>query len=157
MSSEESKPRSVMSRSKETGKVVSGGRSIKYRRVTSWPPGHRSGWPTTAEASTSPEQPAKRQKRKRVPPTGLPPDPDTEEDPSNVSYKAVYKARMREVYGTDSEMEAELAGVRLQSSRSASDGKNCALGLATTGYELGSETHGGSPSEKGEERRNWPS
>lgn len=104
MSSEESKPRSVMSRSKESGKVVSGGRSLKYRRVTSWPPGHHSGWPTTAEASASPDQPSKRQKRKRVPPTGLPPDPDFGEDQSNVSYKAVYEAKMRQVYGSDSDI-----------------------------------------------------
>ncbi|KAI4142237.1 MAG: hypothetical protein LQ341_003269 [Variospora aurantia] len=109
MSSEESKPRSVMSRSKESGRVVSGGRSLKYRRVTSWPPGHHSGWPTTAEASPSPEQPTKRQKRKRVPPTGLPPDPDTEKDPSNISYKAVYEAKMQEIYGSDSDIEDELA------------------------------------------------
>ncbi|KAL8968210.1 MAG: hypothetical protein Q9197_004999, partial [Variospora fuerteventurae] len=121
MSSEESKPRSVMSRSKESGRVVSGGRSLKYRRVTSWPPGHHSGWPTTAEASPSPEQPTKRQKRKRVPPTGLPPDPDTEKDPSNISYKAVYEAKMQEIYGSDSDIEDELAKVHLQSHRSTSD------------------------------------
>ncbi|KAI4286233.1 MAG: hypothetical protein L6R35_004455 [Caloplaca aegaea] len=113
MSSEESKPRSVMSRSKESGRVVSGGRSLKYRRVTSWPPGHHSGWPTTAEASPSPEQPTKRQKRKRVPPTGLPPDPDTEKDPSNISYKAVYEAKMQEIYGSDSDIEDELAKVTI--------------------------------------------
>lgn len=133
MSSEESKPRSVMSRSKESGKVVSGGRSLKYRRVTSWPPGHHSGWPTTAEASPSPEQPSKRQKRKRVPPTGLPPDPDFGEDPSNVSYKAVYEAKMREVYGSDSDIEDELAGINLQSQRTASEGMDCTLDLATIG------------------------
>ncbi|KAL8647967.1 MAG: hypothetical protein Q9210_005246, partial [Variospora velana] len=111
MSSEESKPRSVMSRSKESGKVVSGGRSLKYRRVTSWPPGHHSGWPTTAEASPSPEQPTKRQKRKRIPPTGLPPDPDTEKNPSNISYKAVYEAKMQEIYGSESDIGDELAKV----------------------------------------------
>ncbi|KAL9017068.1 MAG: hypothetical protein Q9185_005578 [Variospora sp. 1 TL-2023] len=127
MSSEESKPRSVMSRSKESGRVVSGGRSLKYRRVTSWPPGHHSGWPTTAEASPSPEQPTKRQKRKRVTPTGLPPDPDTEKDPSNFSYKAVYEAKMQEIYGSDSDIEDELAKVDLQSHRSTSDSTNCTL------------------------------
>lgn len=127
MSSEESKPRSVMSRSKESGRVVSGGRSLKYRRVTSWPPGHHSGWPTTAEASPSPEQPTKRQKRKRVPPTGLPPDPDTEKDPSNISYKAVYEAKMQEIYGSDSDIEDELAKVDLQSHRSTSDSTSCTL------------------------------
>ncbi|KAL8934614.1 MAG: hypothetical protein Q9216_005815 [Gyalolechia sp. 2 TL-2023] len=118
MSSEESKPRSVMSRSKDSGRVVSGGRSIKYRRVTSWPPGHHSGWPASAEASSSPEQPAKRQKRKRVVPSGLPPDPEAEEDPSNVSYKAVYETKMREVYGADPEIEEEIAGMALRSQRS---------------------------------------
>ncbi|KAL8995834.1 MAG: hypothetical protein Q9188_006716 [Gyalolechia gomerana] len=118
MSSEESKPRSVMSRSKDSGRVVSGGRSIKYRRVTSWPPGHHSGWPVTAEASSSPEQPAKRQKRKRVVPSGLPPDPDAEEGPSNVSYKAVYEAKMREVYGVGPDIEEEIADMALRSQRS---------------------------------------
>ncbi|KAI4114712.1 MAG: hypothetical protein LQ345_004553 [Seirophora villosa] len=127
MSSEESKPRSVMSRSKDSGKVVSGGRSIKYRRVTSWPPGHHSGWPTIAEASPSPEQPAKRQKRKRVPPTGLHPDPESEKNPSNISYKAVYEAKMQEIYGSDSDIEEELARISLQSHRCASDSTNCTL------------------------------
>ncbi|KAL9027212.1 MAG: hypothetical protein Q9196_004237 [Gyalolechia fulgens] len=118
MSSEESKPRSLMSRSKDSGRVASGGRSIKYRRVTSWPPGHHSAWPVTVEASPSPEQPAKRQKRKRVVPSGLPPDPDAEEDPSNVSYKAVYETKMKEVYGVDPAIEDEIAGMALRSQRS---------------------------------------
>lgn len=118
MSSEESKPRSVMSRSKESGRVVSGGRSIKYRRVTSWPPGHHSGWPAAAETSSSPEQPAKRQKRKRVVPTGLTPAPDAEGDQSNVSYKAVYEAKMREIYGINRDIEEEIAGMALRSQRS---------------------------------------
>ncbi|KAL8827039.1 MAG: hypothetical protein Q9170_007172 [Blastenia crenularia] len=130
MSSEENKPRSVMSRSKDSGRVVSGGRSIKHRRVTSWPPGHHSGWPGAPEAAPSPEQPAKRQKRKRVIPTGLPPDLDAEEYPSNVSYKAAYKATMREVYGTEPDIEPdieeEIAGMDLRSQRSTSGSMNCA-------------------------------
>lgn len=103
-----------MSRSKDSGKVVSGGRSIRYRRATSWPLGHHSGWPATADASSSPEQPAKRQKRKRTVPTGLAPDLEFEE-PSNVSYKAVYEVKMREVYGSGPEIEDEIAGIKLQS------------------------------------------
>ncbi|KAL8737218.1 MAG: hypothetical protein Q9181_001902 [Wetmoreana brouardii] len=80
MSSEESKPRSVMSRGKDNDKVVSGGRPIKYHRVSSWPPGHHSTWPPNAEASPPSEQPAKRQKRMRVTPTGLHPDSDSDND-----------------------------------------------------------------------------
>ncbi|KAL8716879.1 MAG: hypothetical protein Q9225_005826 [Loekoesia sp. 1 TL-2023] len=110
-----------MSRSKDSGKVVSGGRSIRYRRATSWPLGHHSGWPATAEASSSPEQPAKRPKRKRTVPTGLPPDLESEEEPSNVSYKAVYEVKMRQVYGSGPEIEDEIAGIKLQSRCSASE------------------------------------
>ena len=127
MSSEENKPRSVMSRSKDSGKVVSGGRSIKYRRVTSWPPGHHSGWPAAAaEASSSPEQPTKRQKRKRAVPTGLPPNLESVEDPSNVSYKAVYEAKMREIYGSGPQIEDGIAGIELWSQRSGSGSTDCA-------------------------------
>ncbi|KAL9602493.1 MAG: hypothetical protein Q9219_001787 [cf. Caloplaca sp. 3 TL-2023] len=129
MSSEESKPRSVMSRSKDSGRVVSGGRSIKYRRVTSWAPGmpgHHSGWPGPPETSSSPEQAAKRQKRKRVIPTGLPPHLEFEGDPSNASYKAVYEAKMREVYGSRPGIEDEIARIELRSQSSACGGMHCA-------------------------------
>ncbi|KAL9032544.1 MAG: hypothetical protein Q9214_007923, partial [Letrouitia sp. 1 TL-2023] len=69
MSSEEGKPKSVMSRNNNDSKVVSGGRVVKHRRVSPWPTGHRSTWPTHPDASLSPNsQPTnKRQKRKRVP------------------------------------------------------------------------------------------
>ncbi|KAL8776205.1 MAG: hypothetical protein Q9213_008355 [Squamulea squamosa] len=116
MSSEESKPRSVMSRSKETNKVVSGGRSIKYHRLPAWPAGHHSTWPGHADTSPSPEQPAKRQKRNRVPPTGLPPsDPDSEGQDSNDSYKAVFETKMREVYGSKRSIADEIASIELRS------------------------------------------
>ncbi|KAL9594633.1 MAG: hypothetical protein Q9179_005306 [Wetmoreana sp. 5 TL-2023] len=98
MSSEESKPRSVMSRGKDNDKVVSGGRPIKYHRVSSWPPGHHSTWPPNAEASPPPEQPTKRQKRMRVTPTGLHPDSDSDSQSSNDSYKAAYEEKMRQVH-----------------------------------------------------------
>ncbi|KAL8681602.1 MAG: hypothetical protein Q9186_002271 [Xanthomendoza sp. 1 TL-2023] len=119
MSSEESKPRSVMSRSKENNKVVSGGRSIKYHRVPTWPVGHHSTWPGHADTSPSPEQPAKRQKRNRVPPTGVPPsDCDCEEQDSNHSYKVVYKKRMREVYASEPAIAEQIARIRLRSQSS---------------------------------------
>ncbi|KAL8904636.1 MAG: hypothetical protein Q9171_006982 [Xanthocarpia ochracea] len=124
MSSEESKPRSVMSRSKESNKVVSGGRSIKYHRGPTWPAGHHSAWPGHADGSPSPEQPAKRQKRNRVPPTGLPPSSDCISDGQdpNDSYKVVYKTKMREIYGPKASIAEEIAGIDLQSrSSGASD------------------------------------
>ena len=71
MSSEDSKPKSLMSRNKGDCKIVTGGRSIKHHRVSNWA-GH-SYWPANpVEAldpgSSSPEQPAsKKQKTKRVP------------------------------------------------------------------------------------------
>ncbi|KAL8910529.1 MAG: hypothetical protein Q9172_007830, partial [Xanthocarpia lactea] len=126
MSSEESKPRSVMSRSKESNKVVSGGRSIKYHRVPTWPAGHHSTWPGHVDGSPSPEQPAKRQKRNRVPPTGLPPSSDCISDGQdpNGSYKVVYKTKMREIYGSKASIAEEIAGIDLQSrSSGASDGR----------------------------------
>ncbi|KAL8811102.1 MAG: hypothetical protein Q9223_002346 [Gallowayella weberi] len=119
MSSEESKPRSVMSRSKETNQVVSGGRSIKYHRGPTWPVGHHSTWPGHVDPSPSPEQPAKRQKRHRVPPTGVPPsDSDSEEQDSNHSYKVVYKQRMREAYGSQSGIAERIARIKLRSQSS---------------------------------------
>ncbi|CAO1601211.1 hypothetical protein XANCAGTX0491_004878 [Xanthoria calcicola] len=124
MSSEESKPRSVMSRSKESNKVVSGGRSIKYHRVPTWPAGHHSTWPGNTEVSPSPEKPAKRQKRTRGPPTGLPPsfDCNCEGQDPNESYKVAFKSKMREVYGSRTSIADEIAGMVLRSrSSGASD------------------------------------
>lgn len=102
MSSEEHKPRSVMSRSPEAGKITTGARSIKHHRVATWPPGHHSIWPPGADPpSPSPEQPAKRQKKTRAaaaPSPGLPPsDPAFDCGVSNDSYKAAYEDKMREV------------------------------------------------------------
>lgn len=117
MSSEESKPRSVMSRNKETNKVVSGGRSIKYHRVPTWPAGHHSTWPGNADASSSPEQPAKRQKRSRNLPAGLPLSFDCnfdDQDPDE-SYKVVYRTKMREVYGSKAVIADEIADMELRS------------------------------------------
>ncbi|KAL8798068.1 MAG: hypothetical protein Q9182_006979 [Xanthomendoza sp. 2 TL-2023] len=119
MSSEESKPRSVMSRSKENNRVVSGGRSIKYHRGHTWPVGHHSTWPGHVDPSPSPEQPAKRQKRHRVPPTGVPPsESDSEEQDSNHCYKVVYKQRMREVYGPKTGIAEHIARIKLRSQSS---------------------------------------
>ncbi|KAL8949466.1 MAG: hypothetical protein Q9222_004432 [Ikaeria aurantiellina] len=115
MSSEESKPRSVMSRTKENARVVSGGRSIKYHRGPTWPMSHHTAWPPNGEAS-NPEQPAKRQKRTRVPPTGLPPpDPESHGQSSNGSYKVVYESKMVEIYGSEPVIAQDIAGIRLQS------------------------------------------
>ncbi|KAL8714375.1 MAG: hypothetical protein Q9220_001708 [cf. Caloplaca sp. 1 TL-2023] len=114
MSSEESKPRSVMSRTKENARVVSGGRSIKYHRGSTWPISHHTTWPPNGEAS-SPEQPAKRQKRTRVPPTGLPPpDPQSKDQSSNGSYKVAYESKMEEIYGSEPVIAQDIAGIRLQ-------------------------------------------
>ncbi|KAL8731160.1 MAG: hypothetical protein Q9166_003567 [cf. Caloplaca sp. 2 TL-2023] len=120
MSSEESKPRSIMSRSKEHDRAVSGGRSIKYHRVPTWPGGHHSTWPGHTDTSPSPEQPAKRQKRIRVPPIGLRPssDSDDESQDSNDTYKVAYKKKMREVYGPSPGITDDIAGIRLQSQNS---------------------------------------
>ncbi|KAL8850371.1 MAG: hypothetical protein Q9221_004691 [Calogaya cf. arnoldii] len=124
MSSEESKPRSVMSRSKESNRVVSGGRSIKYHRVPTWPAGHHSTWPGNTEILPSPEQPAKRQKRTRGAPSGLPPSFDCNSDGQepNESYKVVYKTKMREVYGFKASIADEVAGIELRSWSSATSG-----------------------------------
>ncbi|KAL8666636.1 MAG: hypothetical protein Q9168_007427 [Polycauliona sp. 1 TL-2023] len=119
MSSEESKPRSVMSRSKEHNKVTSGGRAIKYHRVPTWPSSHHSTWPGNPDiASSSPEQPAKRQKRTRGTPTGLPPsssDTTSDDEDPNASYKVVYETKMREVYGPKASIADEIAGIKLRS------------------------------------------
>ena len=102
MSSEETKPRSVMSRSKDTDKVVSGGRPMRYHRVTSWTSNHHSIWPPKAEGTLlSSDQPAsKRQKRMRVPPTGtnLVDCVGGEETIANVNdgYKVAFEKKMRE-------------------------------------------------------------
>ncbi|KAL8994638.1 MAG: hypothetical protein Q9169_005439 [Polycauliona sp. 2 TL-2023] len=133
MSSEESKPRSVMSRSKESNKVVSGGRAIRYHRVPTWPSSHHSTWPGNPETSPSPEQPAKRQKRTRGPPTtGLPPSSlDTSSDghDPNESYKVAYKAKMREVYGSKTNIADEIAGIRLRSRSSGASASDTGLGV----------------------------
>lgn len=70
MSSDDNKPKSLMSRGKGDYKIVTGGRSIKHHRVSNWS-GH-SYWPANPvgalDPGSSPEQPAaKRQKVKRVP------------------------------------------------------------------------------------------
>ncbi len=70
MSSDDKKPKSLMSRGKGDYKIVTGGRSIKHHRVSNWS-GH-SYWPANPvealDPGSSPEQPAaKRQKVKRVP------------------------------------------------------------------------------------------
>ncbi|KAL8686374.1 MAG: hypothetical protein Q9218_007151 [Villophora microphyllina] len=118
MSSEEHKPRSVMSRGPESGKITTGARSIKYHRVASWPPGHHSTWPPNADPpSPSTEQPAKRQKRMRVVPTsGLPPsDHDSDGPFSNDDYKAAYEDKMREVHETKQALADKMARLRAQS------------------------------------------
>ncbi|KAL8996751.1 MAG: hypothetical protein Q9169_003822 [Polycauliona sp. 2 TL-2023] len=132
MSSEESKPRSVMSRSKESNKVVSGGRAIRYHRVPTWPSAHHSTWPGNPDASPSPEQPAKRQKRTRgPPPPGLPPsllDTSSDGHDPNESYKVAYKAKMREVYGSKASIADEIAGIRLRSRSSGASASDMGLG-----------------------------
>ncbi|KAI4094386.1 MAG: hypothetical protein L6R37_007259 [Teloschistes peruensis] len=113
MSSEEHKPRSVMSRSPEAGKITTGARSIKHHRVATWPPGHHSLWPPDADPpSPSAEQPAKRQKKTRavVPSTGLPPsDPAFECPVSNGCYKAAYEDKMREVHRSKQALAERMA------------------------------------------------
>lgn len=120
MSSEETKPRSVMSRGKDNDKVVSGGRPIKYHRVTSWAGSQPSVWPPNADVASSPEQPAKRQKRMRVAPSGLPPDPDSDSQSSNDSYKAAYEAKMQEHDEFKKTLAEKMATVALQSKSSGS-------------------------------------
>ena len=132
MSSEESKPRSVMSRNKETNRVVSGGRSIKYHRVPTWPAGHHSTWPGNAEASSSPEQPAKRRRTQSEPSRRLPPSFTSsfdDQDPDE-SYKVVYKTKMRKVYGSKANIADEIAGMELRSRSSAASIKGQVIELA---------------------------
>ena len=68
MASDDKEPRSTMSRSKGHGQVVTGGRSIKYRR---WPTSHKETWPVNPESEAKTENepsPAnKRRKTLRVP------------------------------------------------------------------------------------------
>ena len=97
MSSEESKPRSLMSRNKGDSKVISGGRSIKHHRLVNWSAPQHSTWPANPDHPGSLEQPAKRQKRKRIPPTGLTPEFETDELMYDNDYKEYYEATMREI------------------------------------------------------------
>lgn len=103
MSSEEGKPKSVMSRNNSDSKVVSGGRVVKHRRMSSWPTGHRSTWPTHPDESLSPNgRPMnKRQKRKRVPAgqTGLPPESEAGEKPADNAYEKAYDRKMKSIRG----------------------------------------------------------
>lgn len=68
MTGDEKEPRSVMSRNKGHGAVVTGGRSIKHRR---WPTAHKDTWPANPDGElgpvTQPHQANKRQRTKRVP------------------------------------------------------------------------------------------
>ncbi|KAL9576140.1 MAG: hypothetical protein Q9212_007350 [Teloschistes hypoglaucus] len=121
MSSEEHKPRSVMSRSPEAGKITTGARSIKHHRVATWPPGHHSLWPPGADPpSPSPEQPAKRQKKTRAaaPSPGLPPsDPAFDCGVSNDSYKAAYEDKMREVQQSKQALAERMARLTAHKNR----------------------------------------
>ncbi|KAI4239848.1 MAG: hypothetical protein LQ352_007764 [Teloschistes flavicans] len=126
MSSEEYKPRSVMSRSPESGKITTGARSIKYHRVATWPPGHHSTWPPNADPpSPSPEQPAKRQKKMRVvPSTGLPPSGSDVNFPiSNDSYKAAYEDKMREVHQSKQALAEKMANLTAREDRDNASGR----------------------------------
>ena len=66
MATGDKEPRSTMSRSKETGKVATGGRRIKHHH---FPSIHRDTWPTKSDNFKDSDQPSKAPstKRKRVP------------------------------------------------------------------------------------------
>ncbi|KAL8968044.1 MAG: hypothetical protein Q9183_002649 [Haloplaca sp. 2 TL-2023] len=129
MSSEETKPRSVMSRSKDTDKVVSGGRPVKYHRVSSWTSNHHpSVWPPNLNAEAAPssssDQPAsKRQKRMRVPPTGTQSDPvehvGGQEMMANTDdgYKVAFEKKMRENEGKKNVLAEKVAVFRARERR----------------------------------------
>lgn len=68
MSDEDKDPRSTMSRSKGDGKVMSGGRKIKYHH--SFPSVHRDTWPTNPDDFLDPpatKPTTQSTKKKRVP------------------------------------------------------------------------------------------
>ena len=67
MAGDDKEPRSVMSRNKGHNNVVTGGRSVRYRR---WPTAHKGTWPTNPDDALDPDgevpQASKRQKTRRV-------------------------------------------------------------------------------------------
>ncbi len=65
MSSSDSKPKSLMSRNKGDGQVITGGRSIKHHRVN--PTLHHSTWPANPVEDPDIAPAAKRAKKHRLP------------------------------------------------------------------------------------------
>ena len=68
MSSSDNKPKSLMSRNKGDGQVITGGRSVKHHRVN--PSLHHSTWPANPVEDLDAAPAAKRVKKNRVPRKG---------------------------------------------------------------------------------------